>query len=73
MTAESVFHIAFWGLFGGVFVMRIYFALQVRRAGERVMPDREAVEREGRGMFAARVVMFFLLLGWLALYAINPT
>ena len=24
-------------------------------------------------MFAVRVVMFFLLLGWLALYAINPT
>ncbi len=36
------------------------------------MPDREAVEREGRGMFAVRVVMFFLLLGWLVLYAIYP-
>jgi protein-S-isoprenylcysteine O-methyltransferase Ste14 len=73
MAAESIFHVAFWVLFGGVLVMRIYFALQVRRAGERVMPDREAVEREGRGMFAARVVMFLLLLGWLAFYAINPT
>jgi protein-S-isoprenylcysteine O-methyltransferase Ste14 len=37
------------------------------------MPDREAVEREGRGMFAVRVVLFLLLLGWLALYAINPS
>ena len=37
------------------------------------MPDREAVKREGRAMFAIRVAMFFLLLGWLALYAINPT
>jgi len=73
MAAESIFHVAFLVLFGGVLVMRIYFALQVRRAGERVMPDREAVEREGRGMFAARVVMFLLLLGWLAFYAINPT
>ena len=36
------------------------------------MPDREAVEREGRGMFATRVVMFLLLLGWLILYAIYP-
>jgi protein-S-isoprenylcysteine O-methyltransferase Ste14 len=52
--------------------MRVYFALRVRRAGERVMPDREAVEREGPGMFVVRVVMFFLLLGWLVLYAINP-
>ena len=73
MAAESIFHVAFWVLFGVVLVMRIYFALQVRRAGERVMPDREAVEHEGRGMFAARVVMFLLLLGWLAFYAINPT
>jgi protein-S-isoprenylcysteine O-methyltransferase Ste14 len=36
------------------------------------MPDHEAVEREGRGIFAFRVVMFLLLLGWLALYAVNP-
>jgi len=53
--------------------MRIYFALKVRRAGEQVMPDHEAIEREGRGMFAVRVVMFFILLAWLVLYAINPT
>jgi protein-S-isoprenylcysteine O-methyltransferase Ste14 len=72
MTTESIFRVAFWILFAGVLVMRIYFALRVRRAGERVMPDREAVEREGRGMFAARVVMGFLLLGWLILYAIHP-
>jgi len=72
MTTESAFRIAFWVLFGGVFVMRVYFSLQVRRAGERVMPDREAIKRERRGMFAIRVLMFFLLLAWLALYAINP-
>ena len=72
MTTESAFRIAFWVLFGGVFVMRVYFSLQVRRAGERVMPDREAIKREGRGMFAIRVLMFFFLLAWLALYAINP-
>lgn len=72
MTTESIFRVAFWILFAGVFVMRIYFALKVRRAGERVLPDWEAVEREGRAMFAGRVVLFLLLLGWLALYAINP-
>jgi hypothetical protein len=72
MTTESLFRVAFWVLFAGVFVMRIYFALRVRRAGERVMPDRQAIEREGRVMFAVRVLMFFLLLAWLALYAINP-
>ena len=73
MTTESIFRVAFWVLFAGVLVMRIYFALKVRRAGERVMPDREAVEREGRGMFAVRVILGFILLGWLVLYAINPT
>jgi protein-S-isoprenylcysteine O-methyltransferase Ste14 len=72
MTTESTFRVAFWVLFAGVFVMRIYFALQVRRAGERVMPDRQAIEREGRGMFVVRVLMGLLLLACLALYAINP-
>jgi len=72
MTSESIFRAAFWILFAGVLAMRIYFALQVRRAGERVMPDREAVEREGRGTFAVRLVMFLIFLSWLILYAINP-
>jgi len=53
--------------------MRIFFAFKVRRTGERVMPDHEAVEREGRAMFAVRVFLFFILLGWLVLYAVNPT
>lgn len=52
--------------------MRIVFALRVRRAGERVMPDRQAVEREGKGMFAFRVLIGCLLLAWLVVYAINP-
>jgi protein-S-isoprenylcysteine O-methyltransferase Ste14 len=73
MTAEAVFRIAFWVLFGGVLVMRLYFSLRVRQAGERVMPDREAVEREGHAMFGVRVVMFLLLIAWLVLYAINPS
>lgn len=72
MTTETVFRIAFWVLFAGVLVMRVVFALRVRRAGERVMPDRQAVEREGRAMFAVRLAMFVLLLAWLVLYAVNP-
>jgi len=72
MDAESIFRIAFWVLFGGVLIMRVYFSLQVRRAGERLMPDHQAIEREGRGMFATRVLMFFLLIAWLVLFAINP-
>ncbi len=72
MNAESVVRAAFWMLLAGVLVMRVYFALKVRRSGERVMPDHEAVEREGRGMFAIRFVLFLILIGWLILYAINP-
>ena len=72
MSAEPTFRLAFFVLLGGVFVMRAYFSLRVRRAGERLRPDREAIEREGRGMFAVRVLMFFVLLAWLALYTVNP-
>jgi protein-S-isoprenylcysteine O-methyltransferase Ste14 len=36
------------------------------------MPDQEAIEREGRGMFALRVLMFLVLLAWLVVYTINP-
>jgi protein-S-isoprenylcysteine O-methyltransferase Ste14 len=73
MTIELALRLAFWILIIGVIGMRIYFSLQVRKAGERVMPDRQAIQQEGKGMFAARVVMFFLLLGWFVLYAINPS
>jgi protein-S-isoprenylcysteine O-methyltransferase Ste14 len=52
--------------------MRIYFVVQVRRAGERLTPDREAIGREGRVMFAFRLVMGLLLGGWLVLYLIYP-
>ena len=52
--------------------MRIYFELRVLHAGERLMPDRHAIEREGRGMFVIRVLGFFLMIAWLVLYAINP-
>ncbi len=72
MSSETVFRIAFWILLAGVFAMRSYFALQVRRAGERLMPDREAVQREGRELFAVRVMAGLLLGGWVIIYAINP-
>jgi len=72
MNGEGAFRIAFWVLLGLVFLMRGYFSFRVRRAGERLLPDEAAIEREGRGMFAIRVVAFFLLIAWLVLYAINP-
>jgi protein-S-isoprenylcysteine O-methyltransferase Ste14 len=71
VNAEVGFRIAFWALLALVLGMRAYFAFQVRRAGERVMPDRAAVEREGRGMFAVRVVGFAFILALLVLYGIQ--
>lgn len=72
MATESLFRVAFWVLLGLVLAMRVYFSVRVRQAGERLLPDREAVRREGRGAFIARVVLFVLLIAWLVLYTWNP-
>src|SRR5512140_1965233 len=72
MTAETVFRIAAWTLLAGVLAMRIYSARKVRQAGERILPDREAVQREGGGLFAVRVVAGLLLGAWLVIYALAP-
>ena len=57
MGTESLFRTLFWVLFGGVLLMRVYFSLQVRRAGERLLPDRAAIQREGRVAFGARFLL----------------
>jgi protein-S-isoprenylcysteine O-methyltransferase Ste14 len=72
MTAESTFRLAFWILFGVLLLIRAYSAFRVRQAGERFLPDRAAIEREGRGMFAIRFVGFFILIALLVFYALNP-
>ncbi len=66
-----MFRILFLILFGGVLAMRVYFMIRVRQAGERLMPDREAVRREGRGIFAARVGLFLMLIAFLGLYLLD--
>lgn len=73
MSTELIFRIAFWILFGGLIVMQVYFASRVRQAGERVKADRNAIEREGWGYAVVRTVASLALIGFLVLYAINPT
>ena len=73
MGTEGIFHAVFWVLIGLVLLMRVYFAVRVRQAGERNLPDRAAVKREGIGAFLARVVGFFLLIGLMVSYAVQPT
>lgn len=69
MTNESAFRLAFAFLLIALLVMRVHFMLKVHRAGERLMPDAQAVKREGgRGMFIVRVVMFFGLIVFLVMY-----
>lgn len=71
MMTESSFHTAFWLLMACIFLMRVTFMLRVRRAGERNLPDRSAIEREGRAAFAFRVAAFFVMLGILVSYGLN--
>jgi len=54
MTTAITFRMLFLVLLVGVMGMRIYFTLRVRQAGERVIPDRQAIQREGQVTFAAR-------------------
>lgn len=71
MGNEIIFRITFFILLGAMLVVRIYFNLRIRQQGERVMPDREAIRHEGVVMFATRVVLFFVLIAILVLYAIH--
>jgi len=72
MASEQLFRILFWILILGVLMMRIVFTLRVRLAGERVMPDRAAVQREGMAAFLVRVVGGFLVFGLLIAFAVQP-
>jgi len=69
MTTESTFRLTFVILLAVLFAMRFYFMIKVRRAGGRLMPDEEAVKREGgRGFFVFRVAAFFALMVFLGMY-----
>jgi protein-S-isoprenylcysteine O-methyltransferase Ste14 len=49
--------------------MRVYFMVRVRRSGGRIMPDGQAVAREGgRGVLVIRVIGFFALMIFLVMY-----
>jgi protein-S-isoprenylcysteine O-methyltransferase Ste14 len=69
MTSEIVYRMAFSVLLFALLVMRVYFMVKVRRSGERLMPDERAVQREGgRFIFILRIILFFALLAFLAMY-----
>jgi protein-S-isoprenylcysteine O-methyltransferase Ste14 len=72
MANDALFHGLFWGLLGGIMMVRVLSIAQVRRSGARFTPDSQAIEREGRAAFAVRFVGFFFLIGVLVAYAFNP-
>jgi protein-S-isoprenylcysteine O-methyltransferase Ste14 len=72
MTSETIYRLAFLVLLLALLAMRVFFMIRVRRSGGRIMPDEQAVQREGgRGVLIVRVVMFFALIAFLAEYLIG--
>ena len=72
MNSERTFRFAFWVLLALMILMRIWFAIGVRRAGKRLMPDRAALRREG-WIWAVRIFAFLLLVALIVALARNPT
>ena len=69
MNTETVYRVAFLVLLIALLIMRVYFMVKVHRAGERLMPDEQAVQREGGiGFVILRGILFFALLAFLAMY-----
>ena len=69
MITETVYRVAFFILFLMLLAMRIYFMVKVRRSGRRIMPDVQAVEREGgRSVLLIRMIGFFALMTFLVMY-----
>ncbi len=71
MDTETLARILFFGLLCSLIAMRVYFSMRVRQAGERLMPDRGAVQREGRASFAIRAILFVLFFAFLITYFLN--
>lgn len=71
MTSEPTFHSLFWLLLGAVLVMRLYFVVRLRQRGERLLPDRKAIQQEGQRLFIFRLTSWLLMLGLLVSYALN--
>jgi len=72
MNPELAFQITFFVLVFGLLLIRSLSAREVRRAGESNLPSRQAIQREGIGIFAGRVILFLFLVTLIVLYALNP-
>ena len=71
MNNEGAFQIAFWGLVGLMVLMRVWFVFRLQQAGERFLPDRTALQREGWRIAAIRGLGFLLLVALLVLLSLH--
>ena len=72
MISETAFRLGFLILLVLLLLMRVYFMVKVRRSGGRIMPDENAVAREGgRGVFTLRILMFLGLMAFLVMYFVG--
>jgi protein-S-isoprenylcysteine O-methyltransferase Ste14 len=62
MNTKAEFQAAFWALIGLMVLMRVWFDFRVWQAGERLMPDRAAIRREGWRVLAVRCLLALLLI-----------
>jgi protein-S-isoprenylcysteine O-methyltransferase Ste14 len=69
MIPETVYRIAFLILLFALLAMRVYFIVKVRRSGGRILPEEQAVAREGgRIVFILRIALFVALMAFLVMY-----
>jgi protein-S-isoprenylcysteine O-methyltransferase Ste14 len=68
MTSEAAFRVAFWALLASLWVMRFTHRRRLGSAGQRPRFQRMAIAREGRWLFAGRMVVLLVLAAALVLY-----
>jgi protein-S-isoprenylcysteine O-methyltransferase Ste14 len=71
MTSEIMYRTDFFLLLLALIAMRVFFMIRVRRSGGRIMPDKEAVTREGRLGVILRTALFFVLIAFLVMYFLD--
>ena len=71
MEFTLTFRIVFFSLLVAMLIIRVIFSMRLKRSGESFMPDQQAIRHEGVGLFISRVILFFVLIAILLLYAIH--
>jgi protein-S-isoprenylcysteine O-methyltransferase Ste14 len=71
MFHESFFRIAFWLIFGVMFIIQVGYSLSSRQAQEHLAADRMLTEREGIGPVLVRTIRSIILVIFLLFFAIN--